>query len=97
MTKLHLFILVSEVISICLLFRLWSKPDYLVFKILISAVTVVPFIGPILYFFVTDKTMPQPAELQNRGPRGDYTHKRISVDAALKNTGNKGKSANDGT
>lgn len=46
---------------------------------------------------VTDKTKPQPAELQNRGPRGDYTHRRISVDAALKNTSNKGKSANDGT
>ncbi|BFM13546.1 hypothetical protein R50072_36990 [Simiduia litorea] len=97
MTKLHLFILASEVISICLLLRLWSKPDYLVFKILISVVTVVPFVGPVLYFFATDKTMPQSTELQNRGPRGDYTHKQISLDAASKNTANKGKFANDGT
>lgn len=96
MTKLHLFIAVSEVISIFLLFRLWRKPDYMVFKILISAITLIPFLGPILYFFMTDKTKAQSVEMQNNGPRGSYTHKKISIDETIKGGSNKGGDSNGG-
>lgn len=34
----------------------------------------VPMVGPLLHWFVYNEIQPQHPMLQNRGPRGNYTH-----------------------
>ncbi|MCX4030517.1 barstar family protein [Endozoicomonas sp. SM1973] len=83
MNDIQIYIALSELISIVLIVQIWKNEEYLAFKLLISAITLIPFIGPVLYFFVSDKTPPQEISLQNRGARGEYTHNFISLKPVL--------------
>ena len=84
MDNLWVYILISEICSLAALYRIWTSKDIFLFKILLSLVAVVPFLGPILYLFASDNTKPQPIELQNRYARGGYTDKVISEEANRK-------------
>jgi hypothetical protein len=84
MDDIRLYIALSGLVSLMLLPRVWRNEKYLIFKILISVVTLIPFVGPLLYLFVSDDTPPQAPNLQNRGPRGEYTHNLIGLKSALK-------------
>lgn len=70
---------ISWVISLLLLIKLWRSNDLIIFKVVISALALVPVFGPIFYLFTTDRTPPQDQCLQDRGARGQYTHTRISM------------------
>lgn len=72
-------VVASEVVSFLCIFFLAKKPYPFWLKIIIVPVTLTPFIGPIMYLFVADDTPPQKEHLQNRGPRGAYTHQWIST------------------
>ncbi len=84
MNDILIYMALSGLVSLVLLPRIWRNEKYLVFKVLISVITLIPFVGPLLYLFVSDSTPPQDLKLQNRGPRGDYTHKLISLKSVLK-------------
>lgn len=64
--------LASLLISSVLLWRLWRSSEYIVLKLIISLVTLVPYLGPLFYFFVTDRTPPKNPEDEVHG-KGDYT------------------------
>ena len=54
--------------------QLWRSGEYWVFKILGTLIGAIPVLGPLLLFFVFDRTPPQSRRLQNREPRGWYTN-----------------------
>jgi len=71
---LHLVVGISEIVSLVLIVRLWKVEEYLLFKILIAGITLIPFVGPLFYFFVTGRAPVQPEIQQNRsrGYTGQY-------------------------
>ena len=77
--ELLLFMLASEAISLFLIVRLWSGGGSNAYRTLVTVLTFIPFVGPIFYLFITDQTPPQPLDLQNRGPRGEYFQRWISL------------------
>ncbi len=77
LNSLSTYIVISELVSILLMLKIWRSKEGVFFKIIISALTLVPFVGPIFCLFVMDDTEPRSPELQNRGARGDYTHSWI--------------------
>jgi hypothetical protein len=86
MSEIWIYIAISEALSIYLLTRLWRGADIVSLKILASLVVLVPFLGPFMYLFASDETRPQPASLQNRGSRGQYTQRAISLRPIWKRT-----------
>ena len=84
MDNLWLYLIISEICSLAALYRIWVSKDILIFKILLSLIAVVPFLGPVLYLFAADNTKPQAIELQDRYARGGYTSKLISDEANRK-------------
>ena len=82
--ELALMLIVSGAISLRLMYKVAlgarSKPDKVGAFILLA----VPLVGPLLYWFVYNDIGPQRPSLQNRGPRGEFTHKWISISPALK-------------
>ena len=82
--ELALLLIVSGAISLCLMHKVArgtrSKPD----KVVVFLLLEVPLVGPLLYWFVYYDIGPQHPSLQNRGPRGDFSHKWISISPVLK-------------
>lgn len=70
LTPLKAGIAISEIISVLLIFGLWRSKEYLILKIIITMLTAIPFVGPVLYMFITDKTPVEKKEIQNRGQYG---------------------------
>jgi|SRR5690606_31022470 len=69
-------IIVSELISVYLLYRIWRSQDYLFLKVLITAAVLVPFIGPVFYFIGTEGAPRHRNNLNASGHlfgRGRYT------------------------
>jgi len=46
-------------------------------------VLLVPFFGPVFYLFINFDVPAHPPFLRNDGPRGDYMHDMLSLDADL--------------
>jgi len=80
-TDLRFYIFLSELFSLFLLWKIWTGKEYLVLKILLNFVVLVPFIGPIFYFFIIDETKAQDVSLrnQNKGTYGSYTQEWITM------------------
>lgn len=97
MVDIRIYIAVSEIISLVLLFRLWRGAEPFALKVLGSLVVVIPFLGPIMYWFGAGKLEPQAPHLQNTGPRGEYTHRLISSKVSMKQKGNSSESASEDT
>lgn len=72
-------IVASEIVALVLMVRTWMKPDYVILKLLLSVVLLIPIVGPFLYFFANDRTSPQKDCLKNNLPRGWYTDRWISM------------------
>ncbi len=72
-------IIVSELIALYLLLRLWKSNEHVLLKFMGSLMLLLPCIGPLFFVFVFGMPDPQSVENQNRGPRGDYTHSWISM------------------
>lgn len=75
---LILVVVLSEMLSAFLLYKLWQKEEFLFMKILISLVLFIPLLGPAMFFFITGGGKSTPA-LNNTMPRGGYTHMWISI------------------
>lgn len=70
------FIIISELISIYFLYRIWKAQDYLFFKILLSVLVLIPFVGPIFYLIGSDSSPRVRDNLNASGSlfgRGRYT------------------------
>lgn len=93
--ELLIVIIVSEVISLLLLFRVWKRQEYLFLKVLATVIVVIPIVGPIFYLFVSNTTESQPIHLQNNMPRGSYTQNLISQQASLEEAGKKQSSGDN--
>jgi hypothetical protein len=48
-----------------------------------TVLLLIPFVGPLLYWFVYNSIAPQPQHLQARGARGTYTHKWLAIRPVL--------------
>lgn len=84
LSSIWFYIIISESISVCLIYRLWKKDDVFFLKLLASLIALIPFFGPFLYFFATDETPAMDSELQNRHARGGYTDFWISNRSSIK-------------
>ncbi len=83
LNNIWFYIVVSEIISLVLIFKTWAGNDHKVLKIILSVAILIPFLGPLLYFFVAD--VPSNSLVpKNNGPRGSYTHGFISMKPLLK-------------
>ena len=82
--ELLVAILISEAISLILIVRMWLRGGSVFTTLVVTVFTLVPFVGPVFYLFCTDTTPPQPVELQNRGPRGEYMHTWITMKPLFK-------------
>lgn len=70
------FIVFSEVISLCLLYKIWRGRDHLILKFILSAVTLIPLLGPVFYLMGADSTPRERNNLNAGGHlfgRGRYT------------------------
>ena len=65
-------IIVSEVIAISLVWRIWWSVDFLLMKIALSAIAFILVLGPVLAFWIGNVPNKAPVPLQNRGTRGHY-------------------------
>lgn len=63
-------ILLSEVVSDFLLYKLWRTESSMFYKAIMSIISAIPFIGPALYFFIHDMPPVQSIDKQDRMPRG---------------------------
>ena len=70
------FVALSEILSLCILYKIWKGRDPLILKFLLSFVTLIPFLGPIFYLVGADST-PRTKNQLNAGGRlfgrGRYT------------------------
>ncbi len=82
--KLIILLILSEVVSLVLLFKLLFKDIKLWLKVVGGLILLIPFVGPLMYLFAFDDTKPQSTFLQNNRSRGDYTHNWISIKSILK-------------
>ena len=73
----------SWTLSAVLLIRLWARDCGLADRIGGTVLLLVPFMGPLLYWFVYNSLAPQPTCLQARGGRGTYTHKWLAMRPVL--------------
>ncbi len=69
MSNVSVAILISELISIFVIFRFWNKEDHTFFKVASVVFGLIPFVGPFLFLFVTDTTSAQSFNKQNRPNR----------------------------
>jgi hypothetical protein len=69
----------STLLSLFLFVRHFKKDLSRSTRIIGVLLLLVPLVGPLLYWFLLNDLPPQNKALQNRGPRGDYTHAWISL------------------
>jgi|SRR5690606_9719134 len=78
--ELYIAIALSELVSLFLIFRLWRSAEPLWLKTILTIVLLIPFIGPLMYFFATDNTATQRLNLRNDNlPYGEYTRRWITM------------------
>ena len=76
-------LVLSGTASAWLIYRLLSGGRSVLEKTTYCLVLLVPFVGPLLYVFLVEEVPPQSPWLRNAGPRGAYTDRMISINAAL--------------
>lgn len=74
-----LLLIASWGLSSFLMFKLLRSESDLADKIGGTVLLLLPFVGPLLFWFVYSSLRPQAPHLQNRGPRGDYTHRWLAM------------------
>lgn len=85
---MNLFVLAalifSEMLSAFLIYRLLSSKRNWFEKLVYCVVLLIPFVGPLVYFFLSEEVPPQPPLLRNEGPRGAYTHNMLAIQESIK-------------
>jgi predicted neutral ceramidase superfamily lipid hydrolase len=71
------------IFSIFFIIRLLSSNRSKWSKVVYCLVLAVPFVGVLLYLFLSENVPPQSECLRDNGPRGSYTDKIISIKAVL--------------
>ncbi|MCG8611968.1 MAG: hypothetical protein MI864_15695 [Pseudomonadales bacterium] len=77
-------VILSGVISLFLLVKIWRSDEHLLIKFAVSSVTVIPVMGPVFYMFVSNRTPPQHVCLQDNGPRGSYLRRHLIMSKLYK-------------
>ena len=80
---LVLLLVASWSLNAFFLFKLMRSNRSLADKIGGAVLLLIPVLGPLLCWLVYDPPPPQAPYLQNRGPRGDYTHNWIGMKPVL--------------
>ena len=70
-----LIILISELLAIFLVWKIWKRNDHLIMKLALSIIAFVPIIGLFFAAWIINIPTSQPEHLQVRGARGDFFHK----------------------
>ena len=66
---------ISELVALVLILRIWRSREFLVLKVLVSVIALIPFFGPLLVLWIGGFPNEAPEAMQNQGPRGDYYRK----------------------
>ena len=59
-------IVLSELVALALIWRLWRSDDHLFFKLTLTLIALIPFIGPVLVFWLNNFPKSQPEIFQDR-------------------------------
>jgi hypothetical protein len=63
---------VSELVALAVIVRIWRSREFLVLKVLLSAIALVPVLGPLLALWIGAFPNEARESVQDRGSRGDY-------------------------
>ena len=63
---------ISELAALVLIVRVWRSNEGLALKVLISAIALIPVLGPLLALWIGAFPNAAPEALQDRGSRGNY-------------------------
>lgn len=77
-------ILLIQFVSIYFTIELWRSTKTRQYKILLTLILFLPFVGPIFYFFINDMPPSLPLHKQNRAHRGSYTDQWVDEKKKLK-------------
>ncbi len=81
--ELALLLLLAGLISLWLMVKVARSERTKLDKFGAFLLLAVPLVGPLLYWFVYNDLPAQHKRLQNRGPRGELTHKWIAIKPVL--------------
>ena len=65
-------VLISELVVLMLIVRIWRSDEILGLNVLLSGVSLIPVLGPLLALWIIAFPNEAPEAIQNRGPRGNY-------------------------
>ncbi len=71
----------SWVLSLYLLYKLWSSVDFLVIKLGLSALLLVPIVGPLAYYWIQSFPESAPPELRSHAYGSYYDKWRSLLEA----------------
>ncbi len=75
-TPVIVIAVLSWLLSLHLLIKLWSSADLLTIKIALSVLLLVPVVGPLAYYWIQAFPEPSHPDLQDRlGFRANLTHR----------------------
>ena len=55
--------------------KVWKAESSKAYKLVLTVITLIPFVGPVFYFFINDIPSIQSLDKQDNMPRGGYTQK----------------------
>ncbi|GAB1258674.1 hypothetical protein [Aurantivibrio plasticivorans] len=76
--------LASELLAVWLIYRLLASAVSTTEKTIAILVTQIPIVGPIFVLFVFYTPSPLDPSQRNEGPRGEYTHRWLSMRSLAK-------------
>lgn len=92
-----LLLIASWTLSLYLMFKLLRSESGLADKVGGTVLLLLPFAGPLLYWFVYNRLPPQASYLQNRDGRGAYTHKWLGIRPVLEEVSRQRRAGNGET
>src|SRR2546427_12109883 len=63
---------VSELVALPVIVRIWRSREFLVLKVALSAIALIPVLGPLLALWIAAFPNEARESVQERGSRGDY-------------------------
>ena len=65
-TNLQIAIVVSELLTVYLVYRLWKSNDHPFFKVVLSLIALIPFFGPIIVLWLANFPNSLPPALRDQ-------------------------------
>ena len=66
LTNLQIAIVVSELLAVYLVLRLWKSNDHPFFKVVLSLIALIPFLGPIIVLWLANFPNSLPPALRDQ-------------------------------